>query len=166
MKISGSGLSIGSKKYNAGDDVPWTQIYPFFLIHMLMFGGSGFFMAYVDHGPPLLFLYLHGGLAILIYLVFYVTIFGRDEIKWLFINTGLSVLGIYSQIGWLLSLWGKKASDFPWYVHLIPFLYFVLYTFLLRNAVLDITGVRDNESRRKIVEFSYVAITVAIYLFA
>ena len=32
-------------------ELPWYKIYPFFLAHMLMFGGSGFFMAYT--GPAL-----------------------------------------------------------------------------------------------------------------
>lgn len=165
MKIHGNGLSIGSKKYQAGDEISGWQIYPFFLVHMLIFGASGFFMAYAAKGPPLLFLYLHGGLAILIYLVFYVTIFGRDEVKWLFINTALGLLGIYSQLDWLLSLAGKHARDYPWYVHAIPFLYFVLYTFLLRQALLDMTGSRDSDVRRKIVEFTYIAASIAVYLF-
>jgi hypothetical protein len=165
MKIHGR-IKIGNKPYQAGDDVPWLMIYPFFLFHMLIFGASGFFMAYADKGSPLLFLYAHGGIAIFVYTLFYFAIFGRDEIKWLFINTALGFLGIYSQIGWLLSLWGKKAGDYPWYVHVIPFLYFVLYTFLLRHAILDMAGVRENETRRKIVEFSYVAATVAVYLLA
>lgn len=165
MKIHGNGLSIGSKKYSAGDDISAWQIYPFFLIHMLMFGGSGFFMAYTSNGPPLFFLYLHGGFAILIYIGFYLTIFGREEIKWLFINTALGALGIYSQLDWLLSLFGKNADNYPWYVHVIPFLYFVLYTFLLRQALLDMTGSRDHETRKTLVEFSYIAASIAIYLF-
>lgn len=164
MKVHGS-FSSGSTKYQAGDEVSAWQIYPFFLVHMLIFGASGFFMAYAEKGPPLLFLYLHGGFAIFTYIIFYITIFGRDEVKWLFINTALGALGIYSQLDWLLSLVGKNAHDYPWYVHVIPFLYFVLYTFLLRQALLDMTGSRDNALRKKLVEFSYIAASIAIYLF-
>ncbi len=106
---------------------------------MLVFGTSGFVMAYAKNPPPVAFLFLHGGLAVSVYTAFYLNIFGRDEVKWMFINAGLGLLGIYSQIGWLLSRFGRRISDYPLYVHVIPFLYFVLYTFLLRHAVLDIT---------------------------
>jgi len=139
-------------------------VYPFFLIHMAMFGGSGFFLAYGSLDTDVLFLYLHGGFAILVYTVFYFTIFGVDEVKWMFINAGLSALGIYSQIGWLVSLFGREISDYPFYVHVIPFLYFVLYTFLIRQAILDLTRSRENERRRKHVEYAYIASLVLFYL--
>ena len=82
----------------------------------------------------------------------------------MFINAGLGVLGIYSQIGWLLSLFGKRIGDYPFYIHVIPFLYFVLYTFLLRHAVLDITQSREDPVRRKLVENLYIGISAAVYV--
>lgn len=130
---------------------------------MLAFGGSGFAMAYADEGAPVGFLYLHGGFAILIYLVFYLSIFGLDEVKWMFINAALGVFGIYSEINWILSWFDKKFDDFPLYVHVIPFLYYVLYTFLIRQAVLDLTRARNNKERRKIVESLYVVVSLALY---
>ena len=42
-------------------------IYPFFGIHMLMFGLSGFLLAYAPEHADLTFLYLHGGIAIVVY---------------------------------------------------------------------------------------------------
>ena len=60
---------------------------------------------------------MHGGIAIVVYTVFYLAIFGLDEVKWMFINGGLGVLGIYSQIGWILGLFGRKISDYPVHVH-------------------------------------------------
>ncbi|HVU17851.1 MAG TPA: hypothetical protein VHD32_13070 [Candidatus Didemnitutus sp.] len=152
-----STLTIGNRVYAKGDEIPWTRIYPFFLLHMLVFGGSGFFMAYGTKHVPLVFLYAHGGFAILIYSVFYCAIFGVDEVKWMLINAGLGVVGIYAQIGWLLSLFGKRIEDYPIRVQVIPFLYFVLYTFLLRHAVLDLTGSRDDAPRKKSVEYAYIA---------
>ena len=163
MKLKGN-IRIGNRTHAKGTDTPWYFIYPFFLIHMLVFGGSGFLMAYSDPGAPLLFLYAHGGLAILVYTAFYVAMFGRDEVKWMFINSGLGALGIYSQIGWLMSKFGKDVSDYPIYVHVIPFLYFVLYTFLIRQAVLDLLKVREDEGRRRIVERVYVVAFVAFYV--
>ena len=67
-------------------------IYLFFGIHMLMFGLSGFLMAYSSDGPGLGMVYMHGGIAILVYMVFYLTIFGRDEVQWMLINAGLAVV--------------------------------------------------------------------------
>lgn len=163
MKLQGS-ISINDTTYPRGTEIPWYKVYPFFLVHMLMFGGSGFFMAYSDKGAPLLFLYAHGGFAIATYTGFYLSIFGRDEVKWMFINAGLGLLGIYSQIDWLLSLFGKKAGDYPVYVHVIPFLYFVLYTFLIRQAVLDLMRAREHDMKRKRVEHVYVALSVVIYV--
>ena len=95
----------------------------------------------------------------------YLAIFGRDEVKWMFINAGLGSLGIYSQIDWLLSLVlvDKRASDYPFYVHVIPFLYYVIYTFLVRQAVLDITQSREDPIRKKRAENLFIAFSVAVY---
>ena len=165
MKLQAD-MTINGQLYARGTEIPWYKIYPFFLIHMLLFGGSGFLMAYSSQHPPVAFLYLHGGFAVLIYTVFYLCIFGRDEVKWMFINAGLGLLGIYSQIGWLLSLFGKRIGDYPLYVHVIPFLYYVLYTFLLRHAVMDITQSRDDPDKRKRVENWYITVSVGLYVIA
>ena len=163
MKLQGE-ITINGRKYAKGADVPWFMIYPFFMVHMLMFGGSGFLMAYSDQGAPLKFLYLHGGFAITVYTVFYLALFGLDEVKWMFINAGLGVLGIYGQMGWLLSKFGKRIGDYPFYVHVIPFLYFVLYTFLLRHALMDLTQSREDPVKRQRFENAYIALSVAVYL--
>ena len=139
-------------------------IYIFFGIHMLMFGLSGFLMAYASNRPELTFIYLHGGIAIFVYTIFYLSIFGRDEVKWMLINAALGVLGIYVQIGWILQRFGKDIDDFPWKVHVIPFLYYVLYTFLLRQFLLDLTGSRDNAGRKKLVDAAYVLLSLLFYV--
>ena len=162
MKLHGS-VTINDRAYSAGDDVSWVNVYPFFLLHMLVFGGSGFLLAY-GGGVPLVTQYMFGGVAIAVYTVFYLIIFGRDEVKWMFINAGLGLLGIYSQIDWLLSLFGRRAADYPVYVHAIPFLYFVLYTFLIRHALLDFLGVRDDDTKRTRVEYAYIGASVFVYL--
>jgi hypothetical protein len=156
-------VTINGKVYPKGTTFNWYMIYPFFLIHMLAFGLSGFFMAYSGDGPDLMFLYLHGGIAIIVYLVFYLAIFGFDEVKWMFINAALGLLGIYAQINLILSFFGKKASDFPPSVHLVPFLYYILYTFLLYQMVLEVSGSRENPELKKKVEWVYITASVLIY---
>lgn len=163
MKLQGA-ITLNGRMYAKGTDVPWYRVYPFFLIHMLVFGGSGFMMAYAGKPSPLVFLYLHGGFAIAIYTVMYVVVFGRDEVKWMFINAVLGIVGITSQIDWLLSRFGKRFSDYPWYVHVIPFLYYVLYTFLLRHAVIDLTQSRDNPESEKRASIVYIAASVIVYV--
>jgi hypothetical protein len=167
MKLHGS-ITINDRHYSAGDNVSWISVYPFFLVHMLGFGVGGFIMAYgtMDDGTrvPLLAQCLFGGFAISVYTVFYLLIFGRDDVKWMFINAGLGLFGILSQIDWLLSLFGKRVADFPVYVHVVPFLYFVLYTFLIRHALLDLLGAREDETKRARVEYGYVGASVFVYL--
>jgi hypothetical protein len=162
MRLHGS-VTINGRAYSRGDEISGKSIYPFFLIHMLAFGGSGFIMAYAG-GVPWEVLYMHGGIAILVYLIFYLVIFGLDEVKWMFINAGLGLFGIVSQIDWLLSLFGKRVADYPPYVHVVPFMYFILYTFLIRHAVLDITGARDDDTRRTRVQLWYVGVSALLYL--
>lgn len=156
-------IQVNHKTYRKGMDMPWYIVYPFFGVHMLMFGLSGFFMAYASDGPELSFLYLHGGFAIVVYTIFYLAIFGCDQVKWMFINAGLGLLGIYAQIDWILSLFGKEADDFPWQVHVIPFLYYVLYTFLLYQLVLELSGANRDPARRRRVEWFYVVVSLAVY---
>jgi hypothetical protein len=162
MKLAGA-ITINGKPYAKGSEVPWYAVYPFFMVHMLMFGGSGFLLAYGSPDTPLGFVFLHGGIAILVYTVFYVALFGWDEVRWMFINAALGIYGLRCEIGWLLSLFGKTMSDFPWYRHVIPFLYYVLYTFLLRHLLLDLFRARGDESRRKFVETGYIVVSVVVY---
>ncbi len=158
-----SDLTINGKKYRKGDVVPWYFVYPFFLVHMGGFGLSGFAMAYMEDGPGLFFLYLHGGFACLVYVIFYLAIFGPDRVRWMFINAALGLFGIYAQIDLILSWFGKQASDFSVFVHAIPFFYYVLYTFLLHQMLLDITRSRDNPARRRVIDTLYILGSVAIY---
>lgn len=140
-------------------------IYPFFGVHMLAFGASGFAIAYGMEPLDYSLLYMHGGLANVIYLVFYLVIFGVDKVGWMLGNAALGILGIYAQVGWILARFGKRIEDFPWQVHVIPFLYYVLYTFLLRQLLIDVTGSRDNPARRRLVEAAYVVLSLLAYGF-
>lgn len=158
-----SELKLNGKLYKKGSYVSIFKIYPFFLIHVLIFGASGFFLAYFDEETPTLFLFLHGGIAILVYATFYAAIFGVDEVKWMFINAALGLFGIYAEINWLLSFFGKSASDYSVVTHVIPFLYYILYTFLLRQMILDIFDAREDKAKRSKVNQAYVFGSIGLY---
>ena len=162
MKLK-SGIKVGGKDYAPGDRAPMKFIYPFFLFHMAMFGMSGFLMAYGSNQADLAFLYMHGGIAITVYLVFYLAIFGVDEVKWMLINAALGLLGIWAEINYILGWFGKSLDDFSPWVHVTPFLYYVLYTFLLRQLLQDLTGSRDKPARKRLVETLYVVASVILY---
>ena len=162
MKLR-SAITINGKEYKEGETISWTMIYPFFMVHMAAFGASGFFMAYSPDGPGAGFLYMHGGIAILVYLVFYLSIFGQEEVKWMFINAGLGLFGIMAEIGWILDMFGTTLADYPLHIHVVPFLYYILYTFLLRQAFIDFTNSRGDPDRRKRVERTYILLSVVVY---
>ena len=163
MKAPGKAATSGTGGFPGMREQAGMFIYLFFGIHMLMFGLSGFFMAYSADGPELGFLYMHGGIAIVVYMVFYLAIFGRDQVGWMLANAALGILGIYSQIGWMLARFGKDIDDYPWKVHVIPFLYYILYTFLLRQFLIDVTRSRDKPGRKKLVDAAYVVVSLLYY---
>ena len=162
MKLR-SDITINGKVRRKGEPAPMYFIYPFFLVHMGMFGLSGFFMAYGADDVELAFLYLHGGIAIGVYVLFYLAIFGLDEVRWMFINAGLGLLGIWTEIRYILSWFGKSIGDFPVAVHVTPFLYYILYTFLLRQMLIDLTRSRDKPGRKRLVEMLYVVVSLVVY---
>lgn len=142
---------------------PMWFVYPFFGVHMLAFGLSGFFLAYGVEPVDYAMLYMHGGIAIAVYVVFYLVIFGVDRVGWMFANAALGILGIYAQVGWILARFGKRVEDYPWQVHVVPVLYYVLYTFLLRQLLIDVTRSRDHRARRNLVDAAYVVLSLVAY---
>lgn len=163
MKLK-TDFTINGKYYKAGDEVSGLYIFPFFLIHMLAFGGSGFLMAYFADDISVSMLYAHGGIAITVYLVFYLAIFGLDAVKWMFINAGIGLFGIYSELRIFLKYFDKNIADFAWYIHVVPFTYYVLYTFLIYQAVLSFFGAYKSRGRKKLVDTMYILISLVIYL--
>jgi len=154
-----------SKHGIATENAPWMFIYGFFLFHMAMFGSVGFLLSYSD-GASFLANLVFSGFAISIYIVFYIAIFGIDEIKWLIINSIIGLLGIYSQLDWILERFGKTAQDFPTYYHIVPGIYFVLYTFLLRRAALHLLKAKEGSKKKVVVDFGYIIVTLGYYLWS
>ncbi|WP_193162565.1 hypothetical protein [Microbulbifer hainanensis] len=138
-------------------------LYPFFMLHMLVFGGIGFYQAYFAREPSIVHLYLFGGFAIYVYLKFYRAIFGRDTIRWMFINAALGFWGLYNELALFLAFTGRSIENYSIIVHIIPFIYYIMYTFLLRQAVIDIFGARQDKSRKEKVERGYIGVSLAIF---
>ena len=44
-----------------------------------------------------------------------------------------------------------------------PFVYYVLYTFLLRQFLLDLTRSRDDPRRKRMVDAAYVGVSLLVY---
>lgn len=159
-------LTINGKSYRKGQSVPWFKIYPFFMVHMLIFGLPVFAGAYLPTTfvlASVIFYHLLGSFAVLIYVVFYQAMFGRDAVKWMFIDGAIGILGIYSVVGASLSLIDRDIHSYPLYRHVLPFVFYVLYSFLLRQAFLDIMNAREDNARRRIAELFYVGISLAAY---
>lgn len=138
-------------------------LYPFFLFHMGIFGGISFYQAYFSSEPSFSIIYLFGGFGIYVYIFFYKLIFGREAVRWMFINAGLGIWGIYNELDLLLGFSGRSLGDYSVAWHLVPFTYYVLYTFLLRQAVIDLCGARNDKARRRRVEHAYIAISLLVY---
>ena len=134
-----------------------------FLIDLIII----FFVAVVITYPFSSIMPLLGGLVFtnlpIIFCLFYFTIFGVDQVRWMFINAGLGLLGIYAQIDMILSLFDKRTDDFPPSVHVIPFLYYILYTFLLYQLLLRVSGAHKSAYRKRLVERLYVAGSLLVY---
>lgn len=160
-------LTINGKTYRKGESVPWFKIYPFFLIHIAIFGWPVFAGAYLAKTfviESVVFYHLLGSFAALIYVVFYEAMFGRDAVKWMFIDGILSSIGIYTVIGAWLALIDRNIHEYPLYRHVLPFVFYILYTFLIRQAFLDATKAREGKSRRRVMEFIYVGISITVYV--
>ena len=157
-------LTINGKKYRKGDYVSAWSVYPFFLLHMLFMGFFVFHDAYF-RGPTEEISYFGDVFIIGIYLFFYIPIFGIDEVKWLIKNSLVGMFGVYAEVDILLSYFNKNISEFPFYVHIFPFLFYSLYTFLFRQIFIDITYSRGNKKRTEIVSYIYLFLSLAIYSF-
>ena len=155
---------LKGKHYKAGEEVPAKEVFPLFLINMFFFGGGGFLLAYYSPDTPIAFVYFMGGLGIFVYVNFHIAIFGWDAVKWMFINAGLGIFGIYSELRVVLKYFDKNIADFAWYVHVIPFTYYVLFTFLLYQAVLVMFAADQSPVRKKNIESGYIIVSLLIYL--
>lgn len=163
-------MTIYGEHYTEGDWIPWYTVYPIFLLHVGIVGYLCFIFTYLPEVTPMqglryVILMIVSGFASLLYLIFYWVIFGRDEIKWLIINAGLGFYGVYYEMGFILTSIGRSIHDYPAMAHVAPFSLYILYTFLLRQLVIDITGSRENPLRQKYINVIYTVISLIVYTY-
>ncbi|MBB3166933.1 hypothetical protein [Simiduia aestuariiviva] len=132
-------------------------VYGFFLLHMLVFGSLGVYFAYWT--DSVIELYLFQGFAIYGYLIFYRALFGIDVIGWIVVNVALGIWGVFLEIELFLSVFDKQFSDYGFSRHLVPITYYVMYTFLLRQAMLAVLHGYDTRS----VNGLYVVVSILCY---
>jgi len=149
-------------------------LYVFFLAHMMVFGTLTFYMTYHQQAGDA---YTVGTIAILVYVPFYLILFGPDEILWLVIGSVLGLLMIY---GWLETLaqpfipapgtvddvFITDFHEFPVGRHILPGAFLVMYEFTLRNLLIDLLGARHNQRRSRYVGWVFVVISVCQILLA
>lgn len=163
MKLK-TDIYSGQKIYRKGDELPWVKVYGSFIIYVLVIAPVIFNETYVQRDINLGYFLLLGGFLPLIYLLFYRSVFGIEEVRWIFINSILGIFGTFAELNWLLKyLYEKQISDFPFYYHIVPIIHYILLTYVLRQAVIDTFRARDNEKRRIYVNILYVIFSILIY---
>ena len=80
--------------------------------------------------------------------------FGLSGFVMAYSNNGPGLIFLYLHAGF---------ADYFWEVRLIAFLYYLLYTFLLCQMVLDVSGARSYPQRRRLVESFYVGASLLVY---
>ena len=145
------------------DSTPPIYFYIFFLFHMGVFGIVGLYLSYADGGKESVTGLLISLLPMYVYIKFYIGLFGLDDVRWLFINSALGAYGIFAELDFILYLFGATVDDYPGYAHIVPFMYYILYTFLIRHALIDLTPARFDNNKKRLLEKTYVAISIVIY---
>lgn len=112
------------------------KFYILISILIIIFSSLWFYLTYFEN--KLIISYIMSSLYILFFLMFYFLAFGRDKIKRMFITSLIGISSIYSQLSNILKYFDKNINEFSWIYHIIPGIYFILFSFLLRRALVDI----------------------------
>ncbi len=118
---------------------PHKFVYLFFLVHMFAFGGSGFALAYIDD-VPFMMAAMHSGIAIFVYIVFYLVLFGVGRVFWMFVFAIVGFAQTYFVINFIGEIFFNNwdFDNYPFYRHIAPAVFVVMYLFLVREFIYDI----------------------------
>lgn len=163
MKLK-TDIYSGHKIYRKGSEVPWVKVYGLFIIIVLVITPVIFNETYAQEDISLGYFIILGGFLPLIYLLLYRSVFGKEAVHWIFINSILGIFGTFAELDWLLIyLYEKGISDFPFYYHIVPSIHYILITFVLRQAIIDTFHARDDDKRLFYVNILYVVLSILIY---
>ena len=143
-------------------------IYLFFLADMAGFGTLTFYLTYHQQQGES---YMVGAMLVIIYVLFYLMLFGADDVLWLFINGLLGALMVRSWLETLATPFIPPPSmlghgiitdfdGFPVVRHILPGAVFLMYQFMLRNFLIDALGARFNPRRKRYVGWLFVVVSV------
>lgn len=148
------------KSFIKGND-PWF-IYIFLVLHGAVFTSVSFYLIYwADKSEDPYFGYIWGGIGAIVYSIIYFGLFAKEKLLWAFINGTIAFFQILSI---------RKSNSFfeeleslPWYTHIVPIIYFVLYTFLLRHICLKISSAISPKFGIKIGNTGFVLINIGVW---
>ncbi|EKE29455.1 MAG: hypothetical protein ACD_2C00172G0003 [uncultured bacterium (gcode 4)] len=142
--------------------------YPILVPHVLIFGFTWFMLFYSHQRPAMGFLIWL--ITTISYLIVYVQLFGKEQIRDMLIGGLIWVIQVY---GWLEILaakaidWTKEFKTFdsmPMYYHLIPATYFIMWTFLVKNVIIDLIWARNNPEKMNLTYKLFYAISLLIFI--
>lgn len=145
--------------------IPWFPkafIYPFFLVHMAAFWYSWFSISYSEPGRLFLFGFIHWWFAIFVYMIFYLAIFWLDKIKDMLIWALIGIMWTIARLEKIIPYRWHEIWDYYRAAHIIPGLYFVMYTFLIKQALIDIISIFHKKHAKKIAEIIYIWIGISV----
>lgn len=140
------------------------MLYFIFLYSVGGFGCMAVISAYFDDG--------HGDVStivvwgpLILFVFSYEAIFGFDKLVWIFVNGFLGIVGVVKELDILLYYFGKDFHSFSAIVHVAPIIYYVFFTFLIRQAAIDFCNARNKFERERLVNIVYVLVSLLFYSF-
>ena len=164
MKLK-TDISIGSNTYSKGSYLHWSKVYGFFTVIIALHFWLVFDITYIQQDIVLGFTLCFGIFLPVLYLLAYRSIFGLAEIRWLIVNSIIGIIGVLAELDWVLSyFYDKSLSDFNVFFHIIPCVHYIMFTFVLRQAVIDSFHARYNLKRREYVNLGFTLISTILYV--
>ena len=140
--------------------------FPFFIAHAVLFGLVVLLFAYAQYSSAmgLVILFIWGFLGVLCYLMVYSALFGLDSFKWIVSNTALALFGFSAELHLLIDWFNVETANIAWYRNMLPYAYYVMYTFWFRQLVLAAFGAREDTSKGERVSNYFLVVCLLIYL--
>lgn len=93
----------------------------------------------------------------------YYIFFKFDNLKWLFKNTLIGIIGIWFELGLILTLMGKDIYDYPFYCHIIPIWFYAIYISVIRINRIDRANARRDKKQKVKIENKITRRTLVVH---